>query len=33
MRNNQPVTTVGHSLRDGVYLVSTTDARGVITFA
>ncbi len=33
MRNNQPVTKVEHSLKDGVFLVSTTDARGVITYA
>ncbi len=33
MRNNQPVTTVGHAMQDGVYLVSTTDLRGVITSA
>jgi PAS domain S-box-containing protein len=33
MRNNQPVTKVEHSLKDGVFLVSTTDPRGVITFA
>ncbi len=33
MRNNQPVTQVEHSLKDGVFLVSTTDARGVITYA
>ena len=33
MRDNQPVTTVGHALQDGVYLASTTDLRGVVTSA
>ncbi|MBI4913174.1 MAG: methyl-accepting chemotaxis protein [Acidobacteria bacterium] len=33
MRLNMPVTQKGHALVEGVYLVSTTDLRGVITFA
>jgi methyl-accepting chemotaxis protein len=32
MRNNQPVTSVGHALRDGRQIVSKTDAKGVITY-
>lgn len=33
MRNNQPVTQVGHEIPVGDYLVSTTDLKGVITSA
>ena len=32
MRNNQPVTLVEHQLQDGAFIVSTTDAKGNITF-
>ena len=32
MRNNQPVTTVEHELRDGAQIVSKTDTKGVMTY-
>jgi len=32
MRTNLPVTNVEHVMRDGQYIVSTTDKRGVITY-
>ncbi|HQL47896.1 MAG TPA: methyl-accepting chemotaxis protein [Holophaga sp.] len=33
MRTNLPVTQVEHSLREGAFLVSMTDPRGIITYA
>jgi aerotaxis receptor len=33
MRNNQPITTVEHQVQEGAFLVSTTDPRGIITYA
>ena len=33
MRNNQPVTAVEHQIQDGAFIVSTTDTKGIITFA
>ncbi len=32
MRNNQPVSNVEYQLPDGVFIVSRTDTRGIITF-
>ncbi|MFA6015243.1 MAG: methyl-accepting chemotaxis protein [Gallionellaceae bacterium] len=32
MRNNQPVSNVEYPLEDGVFIVSRTDTRGMITF-
>ncbi|BDU74314.1 methyl-accepting chemotaxis protein [Mesoterricola silvestris] len=32
MRNNQPVTSVEHHLKDGAFIVSMTDPQGRITF-
>ncbi|MDP2903933.1 MAG: PAS domain-containing protein, partial [Methylovulum sp.] len=32
MRNNQPITSVEYPLRDGVFIVSRTDTRGMITY-
>ncbi len=33
MRNNQPVTKVEQQLKEGAFIVTMTDTRGVITFA
>jgi aerotaxis receptor len=32
MRNNQPVTKVGRELKEGAFIVSMTDPKGVITY-
>ena len=32
MRNNQPVTTVGRELKEGAFIVSMTDPKGLITY-